>query len=62
MASACMAALVNADNIFTTRHSADMAREPITLMTCSEIEAILKKEKASPLLVFGELMPPVPKK
>lgn len=54
------AAVINDDALPVVKHSRDMVQEPITLLTHSEIEAILKKEKASSSSVYVELMPHYP--
>lgn len=46
---------VNADNLFVARFRMSTARELVTFLTRSKIEAILMKEKASyPTEVAGE--------
>lgn len=45
---------LNGDELSVAKHLADMVREPITHLTCSKIDAMLKKEKP-PLHQFSTL-------
>lgn len=40
--------LASVHDLVTTMHSPDIVREPVTLLTRSEVEAIVRKEKLLP--------------
>lgn len=46
---------VNPDDLVTTKHSAGIVRDPVTLSNLSEVEAILRKENASSSSMSMEL-------